>query len=153
LKTLTELIQQKAACWCELDFARLETLWDLSQPPVYFAEEAPAPSLSWDALREYWRFTAGSIAKMHMIILREPQYQQLADNLVTGFYEMHWDALMCNQPKPIGGENRVCATFRQTTEGWRFAQYVEAPLAPITYMRRLYEQCVTPGFADPQSRS
>jgi hypothetical protein len=146
MQILSDLIEQKADCWCHLDFARLETLWDRTNPPVYFAEEAQQPSLSWQALREYWQFTAASIAKMNLVIVRKPEFQALSDNLITGFYEMHWDAQMRDHTKPIGGDNRVCASFRHTADGWRFAQYVEAPLAPITYMRRLYENSVTPGF-------
>ena len=70
----------------------------------------------------------------------------LSPDIVSVVYAMHWDARVRGAATPLGGDNRVCATLRRTSAGWRFIQYVESPLAPIVYMKRLYEQSVTPGF-------
>jgi len=133
--------------WNELDFAAIKSIWDTSRPPVYFAEEAANPHLDWPSLEAYWDFTRRSISRMGMRITNAPELVELAPELVSVIYRMHWDALIAGDGKPLGGDNRVCATFRHTSDGWRLAQYVEAPLAPITYMKWLYEQAVTPGFA------
>jgi len=142
LKLLSELEQ----AWRALDFARVRTLWDNSAEPIYFAEEAPQPLLDWKQLQDYWDFTGTLIEKMGMQILDEPQLRALAPDLVSAVYRMHWDAVIRGDARPMGGDNRVCATFRRTGKGWRFAQYVESPLAPIAYMRLLYERATTPGF-------
>ncbi len=133
--------------WRSLDFALIRSLWDQSRPPIYQAEEAPGPSLDWRSLQSYWDGTGRGIERMGMRITSEVSLHELAPGLVTACYQMHWDAQIRNEARPVGGDNRVFATFRRTPEGWRFAQYVESPLAPIIYMRRLYEQAVTPEFS------
>jgi hypothetical protein len=45
----------------------------------------------------------------------------------------------------IRAPDRVCARLRRTAAGWRFAQYVESPLAPIACMRLHHERATTPG--------
>jgi hypothetical protein len=146
---IREALRELEAAWCAFDFERVRALWDGSRPPIYLAEEAE-PALSWDALEAYWRATRESIVRVAMridadrLVLRE-----LAPGLVTALYPMHWDAQMKHEAEPIGGEVRVCATLRLTPAGWRFAQYVEAPLAPIVYMRRLYRLAADPEFRAP----
>ena len=140
------LLAQLERAWCALDFAAVRALWDTERDPIYYAEEADGPLLRWPQLEEYWRITGSAIEHMGMRIVGEPQLRELSPGLVSVMYEMHWDAALRGQQRPIGGDNRVCATLRRKREGWRFAQYVEAPLAPITYVRRLYERSVTPGF-------
>ena len=132
--------------WRTLDFAALRGLWDDSCEPVYFAEEAPEPLLDWAALQSYWDVTRASIESMGMRITAVHGARELAPTLVSVVYAMHWDARVRGAATPVGGDNRVCATLRRTPTGWRFVQYVESPLAPIVYMKRLYEQSVTPGF-------
>jgi len=144
LKILAELEQ----AWGELDFIKILSLWDQNQAPIYFAEEAQAPLLDWEALRGYWSFTASVIKRMNMKITSIPSFHMLTADLVTVVYTMHWDAMINGDTRPMGGDNRVCATFRLTTEGWYFTQYIESPLAPIAYIRSLYEKATTPGFAD-----
>jgi hypothetical protein len=132
--------------WCRLDFVAVRALWDTTADPIYFAEESAGAKLSWADLDAYWSLTARAIDRMGMRIVGEPELRQIAPGMVSAIYEMHWDALVRGEQRAIGGDNRVCATLRRTAAGWKFAQYVEAPLAPITYLRRLYEQSVTPGF-------
>jgi hypothetical protein len=136
--------------WRDLDFSAIESLWDRSRPPIYFAEEAAQPLLSWSALRDYWRQTAGAIERMGLSIALPATLRMLAaapgTALLSAIYTMHWDALIRGSPRPVGGDNRVCATFRQVQDEWKLTQYVEAPLAPIVYMRKLYESSVSPDF-------
>lgn len=146
-REILAILAELERAWNALDFAAIEALWDHDAQPIYFAEEAPEPHLEWSTLRAYWQFTASTISRMGMRITDTPQLRELAPGLVSAVYSMHWDALITGQSKPVGGENRVCATFRATPQGWRFAQYVEAPLAPITYVKWLYERQVTPGFS------
>ena len=134
------------SAWRHLDFVSLRALWDQSREPVYFAEEAPEPLLDWAALQAYWDLTRASIETMGMRITSVYGVRDLAPDLVSVVYSMHWDARVRGAATPLGGDNRVCATLRRTSAGWRFVQYVESPLAPIVYIKRLYEQSVTPGF-------
>jgi hypothetical protein len=149
-EAILSLLARLEQAWQQLDFAAIRRLWDTSQPPIYQAEEALAPSLDWEHLQAYWDLTGRAIERMGMRITSPVTLHALGPDLVTAVYEMHWDALLRSESHAVGGDNRVYATFRRTRDGWRFAQYVESPLAPIVYMRRLYENSVSAGF--PRTR-
>ncbi len=142
LRLLSELEQ----AWCRLDFTRIRGLWDESQDPVYVAEENPRVHLSWPQLQAYFDLTSRTIERMSMRIEGEPALREIAAGVVTAAYSMHWDAAVRGESRPMGGDNRVVDTFRRTAHGWRFVQHVEAPLAPISYVRELYARSTTPGF-------
>jgi len=146
LAAIRHLLADLESAWRTLDFVALRALWDETREPVYFAEEAPEPLLDWSALQSYWDLTRASIEAMGMRITAVLGTRELAPGFVSVVYTMHWDARRRGSTTPLGGDNRVCATLHRTSTGWRFVQYVESPLAPIVYMKRLYEQSVTPGF-------
>jgi hypothetical protein len=64
----------------------------------------------------------------------------MPEGLVLATWRMEWRVHIHGCDKPTGGETRVAALLRHTQSGLRFAAYVEAPLAPILYLRRLYEE-------------
>jgi hypothetical protein len=146
LASIQQVLNELESAWRNLDFVALRALWDETRQPVYFAEEAPEPILEWSALQGYWDLTRASIEAMGMRITDLQGVRNLSPDIVSVVYAMHWDARVRGAATPLGGDNRVCATLRRTSAGWRFIQYVESPLAPIVYMKRLYEQSVTPGF-------
>jgi ketosteroid isomerase-like protein len=131
--------------WATLDFKAIRALWDDSVPPLYLAEEAAGPARTWDELDKYWAAT-GKLAKRNLVKIRNIRYHDLHRDLVSAFYDMHWDIELADG-KTIGGDNRVCVSFRRSAAGWRIAQYIEAPLAPILYMRQLYELNASAEFA------
>lgn len=143
---ILNLLAELEQAWCRLDFAHVQRLWDASRDPVYVAEEHPRVHLSWAQLQEYFDLTARSIERMSMRIEGEPTLRELAPGIVSAAYSMHWDALIRGETRPMGGDNRVVDTFLRTPDGWRFIQHVEAPLAPISYVRELYARATTPGF-------
>ncbi|MBU3671623.1 MAG: hypothetical protein FGM43_03665 [Sinobacteraceae bacterium] len=146
LHSIRQVLTDLESAWRNLNFVALRALWDETREPVYFAEEAAEPMLDWSALQNYWDLTRASIEAMGMRIIEVQGVRELAPGIVSVVYTMHWDARVRGSTAPLGGDNRVCATLRRTSTGWRFIQYVESPLAPIVYMKRLYEQSVTPGF-------
>ncbi|WP_206340858.1 hypothetical protein [Marinicauda algicola] len=66
------------------------------------------------------------------------RYVTVGEGLVLGVHRMDWSIRFTDRPA-MGGDNRVAALFRHTGEGWRLSAWIEAPLAPIVYLRRLYE--------------
>lgn len=143
-EAITAAVRTLEQCWATLDFRGIRALWDDSQPPLYLAEEAARPWFSWDELEKYWADTT-RLAKRNRVTVRELRLHDLGPQLKSACYEMHWD-IELPDGKCIGGDNRVCVTFRKIHGGWKIVQYIESPLAPILYMRKLYEQNVTPGF-------
>ena len=66
--------------------------------------------------------------------------KELGPDMLNIWYRMYWRGEIQGYDKPIGGENRVSATLQRTPDGWRYRQLTEAPIAPILYMRWLYEK-------------
>jgi ketosteroid isomerase-like protein len=130
--------------WAKLDFKAIRALWDDSVPPLYLAEEAAGPVQSWEDLEKYWSATH-QLAKRNLVRIKNIRYHEVHRDVISAFYEMHWDIELADG-KSIGGDNRVCVSFRRNTAGWRIVQYLEAPLAPILYMRQLYELNTSPEF-------
>ena len=123
--------------WAALDFKAIRALWDDSVAPLYLAEEAMGPACSWDELEKYWGAT-GKLAKRNRVSINNLRLHDVTRDVISAFYEMHWD-IELEDGKFLGGDNRVCITFKRTAAGWRIGQYIEAPLAPLVYMRQLYE--------------
>ncbi len=144
-EAIQELLARKAAAWSRSDFTALKSLWDTSVEPVYLPEESRTACLTWEALDRYWAATRMA-ARAVTIRTGAPTIRILAPDVLAALYDMHWNFQTADAQAPIGGEVRVYALFRRTAAGWRFAQYIEAPLAPIVYIRSLYERQVDPGF-------
>jgi hypothetical protein len=142
---LDALLERKVRAWREHDFASLKALWDTSQPPVYLPEEARAACLTWDELDRYWAYTRDAAQKVS-IRIANVEYRVLSDDLVSALYAMHWNFATRDTQLPVGGDVRVFAVLRRLSAGWAFVQYIEAPLAPIVYVRSLYEQQVDAEF-------
>ncbi len=128
------------------EFEATRSLWDPDEPnPIYLAEEIDDFLRSWPEIEGYWAATRAALPHLgarHWDLRVQP----IAPDLAIATCRMHWDALIAGQTAPIGGDVRVTATLRRTPGGWRLIHYVEAPVAPTIYLRRLLERSVTPGF-------
>lgn len=129
-----------------MDFAAARSVWDTAEPqPCYLAEEIDDFLRDWPAIEAYW---AASKAAMSKLSSRhwDLRARRIADDLATATWHLHWNAQVVGQDKPVGGEVRVTAVLRRRPEGWRLFHYVEAPLAPILYVRKLYQGQVDAEF-------
>ena len=61
-----------------------------------------------------------------------------ATNAIITF-DLRFDVKLNDRPKPIGGDNRGVVSLRKVDGIWKIHSWVEAPLAAITYVRKLYE--------------
>ncbi|MCZ8132878.1 MAG: nuclear transport factor 2 family protein [Steroidobacteraceae bacterium] len=145
--SLDALLADYYARFGAFDVAGMKAHWDTDDPePVYLAEEIGGFLHDWPSIEKYWDDTRRGLSRLaarHWDL----RARRLGDDLAIGTWRMHWDCHVVGQPKPVGGEVRVTATFRHLESGWKLIHYVEAPLAPIVYVRALYEQQVTAGFA------
>ena len=133
-----------------MDFAATRALWDAEEPhPTYLAEEIDDFLRDYAAIEAYW---AASKAAMSRLASRhrDVRAQLIAPGLATATWCLHWNAEIVGRPVPVGGDVRVSAVLRRRAPGWRFIHYIEAPLAPILYVRRLYETQVDPDFRQPR---
>jgi hypothetical protein len=132
-----------------MDFVGARAAWDTADPqPTYLAEEIDDFLRDWPAIEAYW---AASQAAMSKLSSRhwEVRARQVTDTLATATWRLHWNAQVVGQGPPVGGDVRVTGVFRLRPEGWRLFHYVEAPLAPIIYMRKLYQGQVDADFLAP----
>lgn len=150
--TLTAEVQitldQLCEHWNNMNLSAIRELWDAEETqPVYLPEESESLLKSWDDIEAYWANTRKTISRLSMRIW-DLYTKPLDENLTIAVYRMHWNGAVEGYPNPMGGENRVSAILRKRSGEWRFCHYVEAPLAPMLYLRRLYEIDVDEAFLE-----
>lgn len=140
-----ELLADVIARWNRHDLNSLIDCWDRDEAdPIYLAEEALEPLVGWDAIANYWASTQRSLRRISLRTW-DLRVREVAPGLALAFWQMHWNA--DTGSTLIGGDVRVSALLRETAAGWRFIHYVEAPLAPMRYVRQTLENNVDPDFA------
>ena len=143
---IAAVLEQLQQYWGRMDLKSIAGLWDTADPnPFYLPEEVEQPLCDWASIHAYWDKTMSMIPRLEMRIW-DLQAVPIGEDLVWAFYQFHWDAKVVGYAKPVGADNRAVALFRKLPEGWRICRYVEAPLAPILFMRKLYENSVAPSF-------
>ena len=131
------LFDAVSAAFTANDFETLMALWDRDAEPFYIAEEHEPPVSSWAALQGYFDATA-KINMGYTGTYRVVAAKPLGSDHAIAHFTLDWRILVAGQPEAYGGFNRGQAVFVRKAEGWRFTGYVEAPLAAITYLRKLY---------------
>lgn len=150
---LEAVVAEYYAAFGRLDFAAVRALWDADEPePLCLPEESGTFLRDWAGLEAYWAETRRTLARVQARP-RDLHARSLGPDLASADWNLHWDAEVIGRAAPVGGEVRVAAIFRSRPAGWRLVQYVEAPLAPILYVRRLYEASVSTDFSDTRSVS
>lgn len=135
---LQAVFDSVAACFETNDFVRLATMWDADDPqPFYLAEEHETLVASWPELRDYWAATTkinlGCTARWAVASAK-----LLTPDHAACLFTLDWKIHVAGQAEPYGGFCRGQAVLRRSAHGWLFRTYTEAPLAPITYLRKLY---------------
>lgn len=118
------------------DFAQR---WDETDPnPIYLAEESDIIMTSWPQIKKYW---AGTKAWNEWIVVDYFNYhvKSVDETHAMVSFELRFDVKLNDRAKPIGGDNRAVVSLRKIDGEWKIYAWVEAPLAAITYMRKLYE--------------
>jgi len=140
------VLAELRARWDARDLDRIRELWDLDDDaPLYQPEELQEPLTSWDKIDEYWQSTE-SQSKRFSMRTWDLRVKPLGNEYAIAWYRMQWNGEIEGYDRPIGGQNRVSATLRRTPGGWRFCQLIEAPIAPLLYMKWLYEKAVDADF-------
>jgi len=143
LEGIEKTLEQYRDCWARLDFEGLRALWDSEEPePTYLPEEVDSPLFDWDQIEAYWAATRAATRRIRLETWNL-RVREIGPGLATAVYDMRWVGDFQGHARTIGGDTRVTAIFRHRSDGWRFIHYVEAPLAPIVYIKRFYER-----FAD-----
>lgn len=119
------------------DFAAVRALWvDGLAAPFYLAEEHDEFMDSWDKVENYWRLTSRALTHLRARFVPRTCVPLDERRQLVGF-ELTWLASVGSEA-PVAGTLRAAALCERVAAGWRIRAWVEAPLAPIVYMRQLY---------------
>jgi hypothetical protein len=119
------------------DFAAVRALWVEDLPaPFYLAEEHDEFMDSWDKVENYWRLTSQALSHLRARFAPKTCMPLDEHRRLVGF-ELTWLASIGSEA-PVAGTLRAAAICERGAAGWRIRAWIEAPLAPIVYMRQLY---------------
>ncbi|GAB5459331.1 MAG: hypothetical protein Hens3KO_23610 [Henriciella sp.] len=147
-KEIVDTLEAIAQDWRNGNYSGLKSYWDRTDPqPIYIAEENDKVMTSWPEVDAYFQGTENWNEK---IDVRYSNYQvkHVDEHHAMATFDLHFDIKLNDRPNPIGGDNRVVVSFRKADDQWKLYAWVEAPLAPITYIRKLYEMNVSKEFSD-----
>lgn len=135
------LLAAYADAWADGRADAIAAHWSPEDFRFYKAEEIAAPFASWNATLGYWRANEAMHDQV-LLSFGDESAMPLADGWSLLLTLMRWDIrFAADAPaavagKAMGGDNHVLALLR----GDKLAGWCEAPDAPLSYMRRLYEQ-------------
>ena len=129
------------------DYDTLLSMWDRDfGGAIYMAEEVDPPMHGWDRINKYFNPVPG--VKILDGIYNEysdVRASYLADDLAVATYHLRFDIKVRRQPA-MSSWDRVLAVFRKKDGEWKLAAYAEAPMAPLTMVRRMLEEKVPEEF-------
>jgi|GEM_PF-1447101 len=135
------------------DYEDLPSFWDQSDSaPFYIAEEISDVMTDWPTIKAYWqgtKATSGWIDVEYDLIAQKC----LGPTDMLVLFDLRWDMSVEGFDNPIGGSNRVIAGLRPVDGNWKFHTWVEAPLAALIYMQKLYEKNVRAEVLEKHSES
>ena len=135
------LLAAYADAWADGRAETIAAFWDRAHFRFYKAEEVAEPFLQWDGVLGYWQANQAMHDTVALGFCKETALP-LAGPWSMMMAHMRWDIrFAADAPaavagKAMGGDNQVLALLHED----RIAGWCEAPDAPLSYMRRLYEQ-------------
>ncbi len=135
-----KLFTELEAVWRSGDFSKMRSFWvkDLAAP-LYLPEERKDFITTWADFDSYFAGTAkiskGGVQVIYVPLTAVPVSQGQQQVAFT----MEWTMQLVTDNVPIGGSVRGVALMADDGKDWKLKSYIEAPLAPIVYMRELYE--------------
>jgi ketosteroid isomerase-like protein len=129
------------------DYAALLRFWDAEDPDViYMAEEIDPPMHGWGRLNAYFNPKPG-VQVLDGIRNRysEVRARYLAPDLALATYKLEFD-IKVKGMRPMTSWDRVMAVFRRKDGQWKMVAYGEAPMAPLTMVRRMLQEAVPEDF-------
>ncbi|MGI9329690.1 MAG: YybH family protein [Gammaproteobacteria bacterium] len=131
------------------DYDGLLSMWDQDfGGAFYMAEEVDPPMHGWDRINKYFNPIPG--VKILDGIFNEysnVRASYLAEDLAVATYRLRFDLKVRRQPA-MSSWDRVMAVLRRKDGEWKLVAYAEAPMAPLTMVRRMLQDQVPAEFED-----
>ncbi len=146
---LQQFLNAYAAAYNRQDYDALLGMWDDEFPhPVYLAEEVDPPMLGWNRIRGYFNPKPGfTVLDGIRNTYTDVRANYLAEDIAIATYKLRFDIKVKRQ-KAMSSWDRVMAVFRRRDGQWKLAAYAEAPMAPLTMVRRMLQEQVPEDFSD-----
>jgi ketosteroid isomerase-like protein len=129
------------------DYTALLAMWDRDDAnPIYMAEEIDPPMQGWNLINAYFNPKPGvQVLDGIRNEYTNVKAHYLAPDLAIATYRLRFDIKVKNM-KAMSSWDRVMAVFRRKDGEWKLTAYAEAPMAPLTMVRRMLEQAVPADF-------
>lgn len=147
IKDIESFLATYADNYNRQNYEALLSMWDQSDVfPMYMAEEIDAPMYGWDAINKYFDPMPGTQV-LDGIRNRYSQVRAhyLAPDVALATYVLHFDIKVMRSPSMTSWD-RVMAVFRRVDGEWKLTAYAEAPMAPLTMVRKMLENAVPEDF-------
>lgn len=144
---ITAFLSTYADHYNRQDYEALLDMWDGKDKfPMYMAEEINQPMYGWATINKYFNPIPG---KQVLDGIRnsysEVRAHYLAEDLALATYRLDFDIKVKRQ-KAMTSWDRVMAVFRRVDGEWKLTAYAEAPMAPLTMVRKMLESAVPEDF-------
>ena len=122
-------------------------MWDRNfSSPVYMAEEVDPPMHGWQRIQAYFNPKPGfTVLDGIRNEYSDVRASYLSDDLAIATYRLRFDIKVKRQPA-MSSWDRVMAVLRKIDGEWKLLAYAEAPMAPLTMIRKMLQQAVPDDF-------
>ena len=136
---ILEVFAELEHMWQSRDFGAMRGYWLADLPaPLYLAEEKAAFFTTWAELESYFA-DIKSHSKGGLVKYKPLHSTPMGAGQEMVAFTLEWNVHLTGEAVPIGGNVRGIAVFAEQKGAWKLRSYIEAPLAPIIYMRELYK--------------
>ncbi|MDX2142409.1 MAG: hypothetical protein SFV19_03550 [Rhodospirillaceae bacterium] len=137
--SIRKLFTDLEAVWKSHDFSKMRGFWAKRlEAPLYLPEERKDFITTWADFDAYFAGTAKA-SKGGLVTYQPLIAMPMSQGLQMVAFTLEWTMQLVTDAKPIGGSVRGVALVDEEMGDAKLKAYIEAPLAPILYMRDLYE--------------
>ena len=136
---ILEVFAELEHMWQSRDFAAMRSHWLSDLPtPLYLAEEKATFFTTWPEVESYFADVKAH-SKAGLVKYKPLHATPMGPGQEMVAFTLEWNVHLTGEAVPIGGSVRGVALFAEEKGAWKLRAYIEAPLAPIVYMRELYK--------------
>ncbi len=140
---ILHIFSELQGMWLSRDFSRMRSFWLKTLPaPLYLPEEKKDFIVTWEQFDAYFA-AINSGSKGGGVTYKPLHSTSMGHGQEMVAFELEWTTQINGEDAPIGGSVRGIAMFEYDGQAWKLKAYIEAPLAPILYMRDLYKLVAT----------
>lgn len=140
-------LDQYAAAYNRQDYETLLSMWDRDYPyPIYMAEEVDPPMHGWQRIQGYFNPKPGfTVLDGIRNAYSDVRANYLSADVAIATYRLRFDIKVKRQ-KALSSWDRIMAVLRKRDGEWKMLAYAEAPMAPLTMVRKMLQEAVPDDF-------